>query len=57
MPWDQGNPAHVQSSSDWKRRKDFMALKVKIDRFCQNEAPNHVEYFDFWQLFVNFKAL
>ena len=28
----------------WKRRKDFMALKVKIDQFCQNEAPNHVKY-------------
>ena len=28
----------------WKRRNDFMALKVKIDQFCQNEAPNHIEY-------------
>ena len=36
----------TSNNDHWKRRKDFIALKAKKYWFCQNEAPNHVEYFE-----------
>ena len=30
----------------WKHKNDLIALKVKKYRFCQNEAPNYVGYFE-----------